>query len=332
MASPSGLWTAVSAGVAQNQNIEIIANNIANSKTVGYKKDEATFKEYLAANERPPSPVIDIPRTAFKDSDFYHHDGRDNAMVILDQVHTNHGQGHFRSTGATFDLAISGPGYFAVQGNGQVYFTRAGDFKLNSEGQLVNNEGYKLLGISPEAIEGIRAASQALQNEATNTGEQPSVEELQARAEAEAAFDQVNPFRQTAGRAIAQEGQQDQNENGPLQPITIPQSKNRIVITPNGRIYDGDQLVGSLITAEVANGTDLKKVSQGLFEYVNPSSAPRPSTTSSVAQGFLEESNVNTVSELVNLMKANRIYEGSMKAIKAYGDMAGKEANEVGKL
>jgi flagellar basal-body rod protein FlgG len=208
---------------------------------------------------------------------------------------------------------------------------------MNGEGQLVTTDGFKLLGVSPEAIEAVNAAQQALQNAtiqsaANQTTAPPTAEELQARAEAEAAFQQVNPFRVTSGRSLAQESNPSSGGNEALQPISIPQTKNRIVITPAGRIYDGDQLVGALVTAEVARGDDLKKFGHGMYEYVNANDSPRPSMGSQVIQGFLEESNVNTVSELVNLMKANRIYESSMKAIKAYNDMAGKEANEVGKL
>src|SRR5271155_3694152 len=114
MGSPNGLWTAVSGGMAQSQNLDIIANNLANVNTTGFKKDDPAFKEYLTSAERPPSPAIDIPRTIFKDSDFYHFDGREDVMVNVDHVHTDHSQGGFKNTNGPFDIAIDGPGFFAV--------------------------------------------------------------------------------------------------------------------------------------------------------------------------------------------------------------------------
>ena len=69
-----------------------------------------------------------------------------------------------------------------------------------------------------------------------------------------------------------------------------------------------------------------------MYQNMDPANVPVPARNNKVAQGFLEQSNVNTVSEIVNLLKANRIYEGNMRAIRTYNDMAGKEANEVGKL
>ncbi len=319
MASPNGLWTAVSGGVAQNQNIDVIANNIANSKTVAFKKDEATFKEYLAAVERPMDPVVDIPRTAFRDSDFYHHDGRENAMVILDKVHTDHAQGHFRSTGGPFDVAIDGPGYFAVRANNETLFTRAGDFKINGQGVLVTTEGLPVLGVSPDSIDLL----------------QPPTQSTEVAGGVAAPTSGLNIFATTnrqpaSDTALPATGQQEQQQL--LQPIVIPQTANKIVIAPSGKIYDGETLIGALVTAEFPTTAMLSKQGQNLFKNEDPANIPRASLQSKVAQGFLEQSNVNTVSELVNLMRANRMFEGSMKAIRAYNDMATKEANEVGKL
>ncbi len=310
MASPSGLWTAVSGGVAQNQNIDVIANNIANSKTVAFKKDEATFKEYLAAVERPQDPVIDIPRTAFRDSDFYHHDGRENSMVILDKVNTSHEQGHFRSTGAPFDLAIDGPGFFPVEAKDGMLFTRAGDFKINSEGVLVTSGGLPVLALGPDSIDLL---------------EQPQPGTPEQNATSTAA---VNPFIR-AGRLPASNVD---TATQTLKPLVIPQTANKIVITTAGKVYDGENLLGALVTAEFPNTTSLRKLGNNFFINEDPANVPRPSKESRLTQGFLEQSNVNTVSELVNLMRANRMFEGSMKAIRAYNDMATKEANEVGKL
>ncbi|MBI2605444.1 MAG: flagellar hook basal-body protein [Deltaproteobacteria bacterium] len=125
MGSPTGIWTSVSGAMAQSQNVDTIANNLANVNTTGFKKDAPVFKEYLASQERATTPVVDIPRTAFKDADFYHTDGLENTMVNVDRITTDHGQGTFKNTSAPFDVAIDGPGFFALKTPGGLMFTRA---------------------------------------------------------------------------------------------------------------------------------------------------------------------------------------------------------------
>jgi flagellar basal-body rod protein FlgG len=90
--------------------------------------------------------------------------------------------------------------------------------------------------------------------------------------------------------------------------------------------------VGLLAVAEFANPRLLQKATSSLYTNPDPANVARVAADSRVKQGFLETSNVNPVSELVELLKANRMFESNMRAIKAYNDMAGKEANEVGKL
>lgn len=319
MGSPIGLWTAVSGGMAQSQNLDIIANNLANANTTGFKKDSADFKQYLTAIERPPSPAIDIPRTAFKDSDFYHFDGRENVMVNLDRVHTDHSQGTLRPTNGPFDLAIDGPGMFAVQTPAGIMYTRSGDFKVNGTGTLVTTDGYPVLALAGEAAEAKQeAADAALQ--AAEGGAQAQNATKPTRSPAS-----VNPFTNPQGL----DGQPV------LQPVQLAgalANGEKLHIAPGGEVYTGDQLVGVLAVAEFPNTAGLQKVTSALYANPNAANVPTVATISKVKQGFLEASNVNPVSELVEMLKANRLYEQNMRAIKAYNDMAGKEANEVGKL
>ncbi|MBI3543439.1 MAG: flagellar basal-body rod protein FlgF [Deltaproteobacteria bacterium] len=314
MGSPNGLWTAVSGGMAQSQNLDIIANNLANTNTAGFKKDSPTFKEFLTAVERPPSPDIDIPRTAFKDSDFYHFDGREHAMVNLDKITTDHTQGSFKNTNAPFDMAIDGAGFFAVQTPNGLMYTRSGDFKVNGEGQLVNQEGYPVLALSGDAAEAASPANQ-------QPPQQPAAPEA-ARNPAS-----LNPFTAPypapdGGKAL-------------LKPISLKdaiQTGHKIHVSPEGEIYADDEQIAKLAVAEFADPRLLKKENTTLYSNPDAANVPRIDGGSRVRQGFLEQSNVNPVSELVNLLKANRLFESNMRAIKAYNDMAGKEANEVGKL
>jgi flagellar basal-body rod protein FlgG len=289
--------------MAQSQNLDVIANNLANANTTGFKRDTPTFKEYLTAVERPPSPDIDIPRTAFKDSDFYHFDGREHAMVNVDHVHTDHAQGTLKMTNGPFDLAIDGPGFFAVKTPAGTMYTRAGDFKVGGDGVLVTNDGYPVLGLTGDAA--------TLRSPAS-----------------------VNPFSTPQGAAAA---------GAPGAPVPQPPiitvnlkdaltAGTKVMVTPDGEVFAGDQQVALLAVAEFADPRLLQKATSSLYTNPDPANVARVAADSRVKQGFLETSNVNPVSELVELLKANRMFESNMRAIKAYSDMAGKEANEVGKL
>lgn len=320
MSSPTGMWTSVSGGMAQSQNIDTIANNIANANTVAFKKDEATFKEYLTSVEHPPDPAIDIPRTIFKDSDFYHFDGRENAMVNLDQVHTDQTAGSLKMTNSSFDLAIDGPGYFAIRTPQGMMFTRAGDFKMDAKGQLVTSEGYPVLGTgaaagaAPGAAPGV-APTPGGATDQTNSATQASVENPFAIEERSPAGVQGQPPKPSA-----------------LQPIILASASSKILIDGNGKVFSGEDLLGSIAVAEFPDTNKLRKIGSNLFLNEGGPNVPVLAKQSRVRQGFLEQSNVNVVSEMVNLIKANRSYEGNMRAIRTYNDMAGKEANEVGKL
>ncbi|MBI3558487.1 MAG: flagellar hook-basal body protein [Deltaproteobacteria bacterium] len=295
--------------MAQSQNVDIIANNLANANTTGFKKDTPTFKEYLTANERPPSPAIDIPRTIFKDSDFYHFDGREHAKVNLNKVVTDHGQGSMRSTSAPFDMAIDGPGFFAVSTPSGVMFTRSGDFKVDGKGQLVNQEGFPVL---------------ALAGEAADTSNQPKAGQPVDATRNPASFNPfTGQFPPTAGSKplLAPINLKDALEAGTV-----------VHVTPEGEVFSGEDRVAKVAVAEFANPVLLKKETTSLYSNPDPANVPRVGDSSRVRQGFLEASNVNPVVELMSLIKANRMFESNMRAIKAYNDMAGKEANEVGKL
>jgi flagellar basal-body rod protein FlgG len=106
----------------------------------------------------------------------------------------------------------------------------------------------------------------------------------------------------------------------------------KLLITSTGEIFAGETRMGALALAEFPDATRLNKTTSTLYTNIAPENVPSISKNTRVRQGFIESSNVNPVNELVELLKANRTFESNMKAIKSYNDMAGKEANEVGKL
>jgi len=340
MGSPSGIWTSVSGGMAQSQKVDTIAHNLANAGTAGFKKDTPVFKEYLTAAERPQAPNVDIPRNAIKDSEFYHTEGREHAIVNVDRIHTDHSQAALKMTNAPFDLAIDGPGYFAVHGQGGVIqYTRAGDFKVDAAGKLVTSDGFPVLGLTAEAL-AARAQQQA-PGQAPPPAAAPGVpapaEPAGARGPAS-----LNPFTlglvSPAGAPQPAPAAPGAAPAGPaplLQELDLSPflaQGRKINITAQGEVYAGPELVGNLAIAEFADPARLQKATATRFTNSDPANVPRMADASKVNQGFLEMSNVNAVSELVNLLKANRMFESNMRAIKSYSDMSAKEANEVGKL
>jgi len=299
----SGLWTAVSGASAQSQHVDMVANNLANQDTLGYKKDLPTFKEYLSVLEREPS-ALDVPRAPIKDKDFFPLDGRDQSFVVVDGTYTNHRQGNLRVTQAPLDLALDGPGFLEVSTPFGIRYTRQGSLKVAMDGRLVTTEGYPVLAAQPG---GLAAALPV-------TAVQPSQGGLptQGGVAAGQASDLAARFINLAdvGGATA-----------------------KISISQQGELYAGDQLIAKLGVSEFRDLNKLKKYGGQLFENRDPENQIGDGTQKTVVrQGVLENSNVNPVEEMTNLIKANRLFEHDLKAIKTFNDMLGREANDIGKL
>lgn len=138
------IWVPLSGQIAQQRKVETIANNVANANTVGFKKDQLVFKEHLTALTKGVED-IDIPRNEFSPADFYHTQGAENAMVAVDGSFTVFEQGTLIPTNNPLDLALKGEGFIEVLTPTGVRFTRKGNFSLNREGEVVNDQGFKIL-------------------------------------------------------------------------------------------------------------------------------------------------------------------------------------------
>jgi flagellar basal-body rod protein FlgG len=131
------LRTAATGMSAQQLNVEVISNNIANMNTVGFKKQRAEFQDLLYQT---------MERAGAQSSD--------QGTVVPTGVQVGGGvkagsvyriteQGTLTASGGKLDVAISGRGYFQVQmPDGTLAYTRAGNFSTNGEGQLVTEDGY----------------------------------------------------------------------------------------------------------------------------------------------------------------------------------------------
>ena len=145
------LWISVSGALAQQKNVDTIANNVANANTPGFKKDQLAFKEHLTVLEKGHQD-IDMPNKEWRPEDFYKSYGAERAQVQVDGSFTIHNQGNLTPTGNPFDLAINGNAFFEVLSPNGARYTRKGNFTLDKEGFLVSSSGEYLLA-KPPAIE-----------------------------------------------------------------------------------------------------------------------------------------------------------------------------------
>ncbi|MGA7713560.1 MAG: flagellar basal-body rod protein FlgG [Rhizomicrobium sp.] len=123
--------------LAQQTNVEVIANNLANMNTTGFKEQRAEFQDLLYQN-------IEAAGTQSSDSGTIVPAGIQLGVgVRTAAVYRIMGQGDLQTTSNPYDFAINGAGYFRIQQpDGTDSYTRAGNFSLSPEGQLVTSNGY----------------------------------------------------------------------------------------------------------------------------------------------------------------------------------------------
>ena len=134
-----GLYIAHTGMVNEQKRMDILTNNLANVSTVGFKKEGSTSQSF-----------DDILTVKIKDASvgerIVQRTGINNPGVKIGENYTDFSQGSFRITENTFDLALSGEGFFALEytnktGETSTMYTRAGQFTLNKDGELVNQDG-----------------------------------------------------------------------------------------------------------------------------------------------------------------------------------------------
>ena len=90
--------------------------------------------------------------------------------------------------------------------------------------------------------------------------------------------------------------------------------------------------MAKLNVVEFQDLKQLRKTGSGLFDNRNPGNILGGQGRTVLRQGVLETSNVNPIEEMTNLIKANRLFEHDLKVMKTYGELLGREANDIGKL
>jgi flagellar basal-body rod protein FlgF/flagellar basal-body rod protein FlgG len=127
----SGFYAACTALMARTQSLDMVANNLANSSTPGYRAEHDVFSSLLAsASGAPVSPLNKAI----------------NNFGVLGGTSLDLSQGNLDHTGNNLDFGIEGPGFFEVKTPAGEVYTRNGNFHLSTQGQLVTSEGDPVMG------------------------------------------------------------------------------------------------------------------------------------------------------------------------------------------
>ncbi len=113
--------------------------------------------------------------------------------------------------------------------------------------------------------------------------------------------------------------------------INLKDMGTHFTINSVGEIYAGNELVAKMNVVEFKDLNKLRKVGAAMFENKDATNLKIADRTQ-VRQGVVETSNVNPIEEMTNLIKANRLFEHDLKAMKTYGELLQKEATDIGKL
>jgi len=249
------LNTATTGLVSQQLNMDVVANNLANVNTHGFKKARADFQELLYQTLQVAGTQTDLGTQQPTSLQV----GLGVRPVATERIFT---QGSLEATDNPLDMAVEGDGFFQViQENGQVAFTRSGVFNRDSLGNVVTPDGL------------------------------------------------------------------------PLEPaITIPDDAVNITISKTGvvSVLTGGSStptqVGQVQLARFANPAGLNSLGDNLYATTAASGdavvgIPGDTSFGTVAQGFLEGSNVNIAEELVNMIVGQRAYEINSKAVQTADEM-----------
>lgn len=238
----NALLVGLSRQMTLERQMDVIANNVANANTNGFKADHSLFEEYLNSNAHEDNFLPADRRVSY----------------VLDRgTFRNTSQGPLQATKNPLDLAIEGAGFLVVQTAAGERYTREGNLQLNSRGQLVTASGDLVLG---------------------NSG-----------------------------------------------PITFQQTDHDITVSPDGTItvLEGTSRVDTIrAKLRLVSFDDPQKLlKQGFNLYDTGSAVAQPDTKSTVLQGFVEKSNVNSVVEMTRMVEVMRAYTQIANMLQQQSDL-----------
>lgn len=242
--------------LAQQLNVDVISNNIANLSTAGYKRQRAAFQDLIYQK-------LDRPGSASTDAGTIVPAGLQLGLgVRTGSVYRQHAQGTIQITENPLDVAVTGEGFFQIQlPTGELAYTRDGTFQMNENGEIVTVQGYV---VAP----GITIPQDAID-------------------------------------------------------IDINESGEVLVSQPN---QTASTNLGQIQLANFINPTGLESIGNNLMLETQASGAPitgvpNQNEFGALRQGALEQSNVNVVAEITDLITAQRAYELNSSVISTSDEM-----------
>lgn len=143
------------------------------------------------------------------------------------------------------------------------------------------------------------------------------------------AFTRDGEFHLSAqGQLVSKEGYPVIGENGPIQ--FDRKNSGPIAISPSGDISQGSENVGKLKVVDFENLQNLQPISAGYFQVSDPAEVPRDLTNANIRQGFLENANTTSVTEMVQLIGALRSFEANQRSIQLQDDRVSRAISELG--
>lgn len=258
-----GIYPILSGALAQEQRLQVTANNLANVNTAGFKRDEPLFRSVMtrvaplfplsAQNDAVVQPVFNAGRRA-----------SERIFVAPQGLDTIFETGRIRSTGNPFDLAIQGPGFFEVKTPQGLRYTRNGIFHLDAKRRLVSETGAPVMGTS----------------------------------------------------------------GGKKRPTELKMPEGDVSISPNGTIQINGDEFGSIRVVEFGDKNKPVKAGDGLYTGQNP----KPAKEAMLLQGHIEESAVNTITEMVKMIQVMRAYETASKLIQTLDRTAETGIQDIGRV
>lgn len=242
--------------LAQQTNVEVISNNIANMNTTAYTKRRPEFSDLLYQNLRRVGAASSDAGTIVPTGVQLGLGVKTTAVYRITE------QGSVASTDNTLDIAVQGRGYFQIRlPSGETAYTRDGAFQLSDQGEIVTHEGYQVLP-------GITVPTEAVSVSINASGQ--------------------------------------------------------VLIKRDGAIDSTE--AGTIRLATFANEAGLEARGDNLYMETPASGAATEGTAGApgygtLLQGYLETSNVNVVSEVTNLISAQRAYEMNSKVIQTSDEM-----------
>lgn len=135
-------YSALFGALSNEKRLAIIANNLANANTTGYKRDQVAFEDTF---QRFAHDYLVDSRVSLRDKELWPKPDV-IAKPRLSEQHVDLSQGNLQLTGNPLDLAITGEGFFRVLTPDGDFMTRSGSFQMNTEGGIISEQGFNLLG------------------------------------------------------------------------------------------------------------------------------------------------------------------------------------------